>query len=77
MFLANWFRHPIETGALAPSSQQLATAMCDTMFLGDGSVVVELGPGTGPFTREILRRQAQCKNTTYLAFELSEEFVSR
>jgi len=76
MFLVNWVKHPIETGALAPSSKQLARAMCRTMYLGDNSVVVELGPGTGPFTKEILRIQGEHKNTTYLAFELSDEFLS-
>jgi phospholipid N-methyltransferase len=77
VFLANWVRHPIETGALAPSSEQLAAAMCETMYLGDNSVVVELGPGTGPFTKEILRIQQRHKNTTYVAFELSDEFIAQ
>jgi phospholipid N-methyltransferase len=77
VFLANWMRHPIETGALAPSSEQLAAAMCETMHLGDNSVVVELGPGTGPFTKEVLRIQQRHKNTTYLAFELSDEFIAQ
>ena len=76
MFLVNWVKQPIETGALAPSSKRLARAMCETMHLGDNSVVVELGPGTGPFTKEILRIQKEHKNTTYLAFELSDEFVA-
>jgi len=76
MFLVNWVKHPIETGALAPSSRRLARAMCETMYLGDNSVVVELGPGTGPFTKEILRIQGGHTNTTYLAFELSDEFVA-
>jgi len=75
LFLINWVKHPIETGALAPSSKQLARAMCNTMNLGDNSVVVELGPGTGPFTKEILRTLSEHTNTTYLAFELSDEFV--
>ncbi|GBG27905.1 Phosphatidylethanolamine N-methyltransferase [Hondaea fermentalgiana] len=77
LFLANWVKHPVETGALAPSSEQLAEAMCDTMDLGDNSVVVELGPGTGPFTAVILKRLSTSKNATYLAFELSKEFVDR
>jgi len=77
MFLSNWIKHPIETGALAPSSEQLAIAMTDTMNLGDNSVAVELGPGTGPFTKRILKLQAEKKNATYLAFELSPEFHQR
>ena len=46
LFLSNWIKHPIETGALAPSSKQLAIAMCDTMGIKEGAVVIELGPGT-------------------------------
>mmetsp|Transcript_11495 Transcript_11495/g.22594 ORF Transcript_11495/g.22594 Transcript_11495/m.22594 type:complete len:852 (-) Transcript_11495:317-2872(-) len=77
LFLANWVKHPVETGALAPSSEQLAEAMCDTMYLGDNAVVVELGPGTGPFSAAIIKHLGKSENTTYLAFELSKEFVDR
>eukprot|EP00516_Mucochytrium_quahogii_P008031 CAMPEP_0203746928 /NCGR_PEP_ID=MMETSP0098-20131031/2212_1 /ASSEMBLY_ACC=CAM_ASM_000208 /TAXON_ID=96639 /ORGANISM=" , Strain NY0313808BC1" /LENGTH=908 /DNA_ID=CAMNT_0050635181 /DNA_START=157 /DNA_END=2883 /DNA_ORIENTATION=- len=77
LFLANWVKHPIETGALAPSSQQLAVAMCDTMHLGNNAVVVELGPGTGPFTKEILKRLGGATGTTYLGFELNADFIDR
>jgi len=75
LFLANWVKHPIETGALAPSSRQLACAMCDTMYFANDAVVLELGPGTGPFTREILKRLEPFKDTTFIGFELNEQFV--
>jgi phospholipid N-methyltransferase len=77
MFLSAWVRHPRATGAIAPSSEQLADAVCDTMYLGDDAVVLELGPGTGPFTREIIRRIEHRSNTTFIAFELREEFIQK
>ena len=46
LFLSNWIKHPIETGALAPSSRLLAIEMCETMGIKEGAVVIELGPGT-------------------------------
>lgn len=66
VFLANWAKNPLETGALAPSSKDLALAMCETMYLGEGCVVLELGPGTGPFTREILARIENHDHANYL-----------
>ena len=77
LFLANWIRHPLETGALAPSSKQLARAMCDTMRIDHDCVVLELGPGTGSFTREILTRLQGKRQATYIGFELSELFVNK
>lgn len=73
LFLSNWIKHPIETGALAPSSRQLAKEMCDSMGITENSVVIELGPGTGPFTEEIFSRMNG--KGTYIGFELSPDFI--
>lgn len=51
-FLRNWK----SVGALFPSSRFLATAMVDSIDLSRDCTVVELGPGTGPFTRKLLSR---------------------
>lgn len=53
-FLSSWLEAPFSVGAVAPSSRSLARMM--TRDIRPGSRVVELGPGTGTFTREILRR---------------------
>ena len=46
------FRH---TGAIAPSGGRLASAMTDSIRRREGPKrVLEVGPGTGPFTRRIL-----------------------
>ncbi len=50
-------RNRRETGAIAPSGRFLARRMVEQLGeLTPGEVIVELGPGTGPFTRHLLRR---------------------
>jgi phosphatidylethanolamine/phosphatidyl-N-methylethanolamine N-methyltransferase len=51
-FLRSWVRNPIRVGAVAPSSRLLAKRMVSG--LESDATVVELGPGTGTFTRAIL-----------------------
>lgn len=54
-FACSWLANPLRTGAVAPSGPALAALM--TAGVGPGSgPVIELGPGTGPFTRALLRR---------------------
>lgn len=47
------------TAALLPSSPMLVSAMLDPVPLERARCVVELGPGTGTLTREILKRLPQ------------------
>ncbi|MEV5410153.1 methyltransferase domain-containing protein [Thermopolyspora sp. NPDC052614] len=56
LFLRQFLRSPIATGAIAPSSRYLAAAVTTPIPERGDPVVVELGPGTGPFTAEIQRR---------------------
>lgn len=53
-FLARMLRHPRIVGAIAPSSPALATAMVSAAQPFEGPVL-ELGGGTGVFTRALLR----------------------
>ena len=43
-------------GAIAPSSKSLGTAMARWLPSDSGSVVLELGPGTGAITQALLER---------------------
>jgi phosphatidylethanolamine/phosphatidyl-N-methylethanolamine N-methyltransferase len=56
VFLREFVRDPNRIGAVAPSGVQLASIMCDAADLAPGQAVVELGAGTGPFTRAIRER---------------------
>lgn len=56
LFLGQFLRAPATIGAVAPSSRRLAEAVCAPVPERGEPTVVELGPGTGPFTAEIQRR---------------------
>ena len=55
-FLGQWLKTPASIGAVAPSSVHLARAAAAPLPECGEPTVVELGPGTGPFTEEIQRR---------------------
>ncbi|GAA0427522.1 methyltransferase [Acrocarpospora corrugata] len=56
LFFGQFMRSPAMIGAIAPSSRRLAAAITVPIPEDGDPVVVELGPGTGPFTAEIQRR---------------------
>ena len=73
LFLRQFMRSPITIGAILPSSPALAEAMLAPIDFGAARTVVEFGPGTGAFTREIARRlRPGCR---YLGIELNPAFV--
>ncbi|MFJ7212277.1 class I SAM-dependent methyltransferase [Amycolatopsis sp. NPDC098790] len=49
-----FLRHPMLTGAIAPSSPRLAETMTAGLGLERAARVAELGPGTGVFTEAVL-----------------------
>jgi phospholipid N-methyltransferase len=52
-FFGSFLRTPARIGSVCPSSPALARAMIEGCHLERASAVVELGPGTGAFTRLI------------------------
>jgi len=56
LFLREFLRAPLRTGAQQPSSRALAAAMAAEIDLTADGPVVELGPGTGVVTRALLDR---------------------
>lgn len=85
-FLGRFVRHPATVGAIVPSTAQLAAAMIAPLLEAAGRravgedthtapiTVVELGPGTGAFTRAIVQRLTA--NDRFLAVELELEFCA-
>lgn len=73
-FLREFVRDPAHTGAIAPSSAGLAAAMTGWIAWDKVRVVLELGPGTGVFTRPILERLAP--GARLIAVELNGLFVT-
>lgn len=73
--LGRFVRNPRTVGAVAPSSRALARAMVAGLNMSGGARIVELGPGTGAITREIVPRlgpHARC-----LAIDIDPAFVTR
>lgn len=73
-FLATFVKHPLSVGAVAPSSRFLAHRMLEGTDLRQAETVVELGPGTGAFTRVILKHINP--SALYLAVEVNSGFAA-
>ncbi|MFK8045503.1 MAG: class I SAM-dependent methyltransferase [Crocinitomicaceae bacterium] len=71
-FLKTFFKERKQVGAVAPSSRFLVKKMCDAINFSEAKVIVELGPGTGVFTQEILNRASL--DSKIFVFELNEDF---
>ena len=73
-FVSGFVANPVETGSLVPSSRFLARRMLRPIDWPRVRLVVELGPGVGDLTRQILSRMhPQAK---LLAIELNAAFAS-
>lgn len=57
LFVWQYFRHMRTVGAIAPSSRFLAYRMSAPINFTAAKLIVELGAGTGSFTRALLRRR--------------------
>ena len=73
VFLGGLMRNPRNVGAIAPSSAQLARRVAQ--HVTPGSRVIELGPGTGVVTRELIARTGG--TGTLLAVDTDRTFVER
>jgi phosphatidylethanolamine/phosphatidyl-N-methylethanolamine N-methyltransferase len=56
LFLGKFLRHGTAIASVAPSSRWLSRATIANIDWGRAGVVVELGAGTGPITRELAAR---------------------
>ncbi|MEZ5987733.1 MAG: phospholipid methyltransferase [Planctomycetota bacterium] len=72
-FLRTFLSSPGSTGAIAPSSRVLARAMIAGLELGPDDLVLEFGPGTGPFTEAL--RGILAAPEQYLGIERNPDFV--
>lgn len=72
-FLAAFVRRPFETGSITPSSIHLAETIVSGMDIESANTIVELGPGTGVFTRLIHDRMKP--GACFLCFEINGDLV--
>lgn len=73
VFARNFFRNPKMLGSVIPSSRYLVSGLLRNVDWANARVIVELGPGVGTITREILKRMRP--DAVLLAFEINDEFV--
>jgi len=71
LFLKRFLANPGIVGALLPSSPALCREICSHINIESAEAVVELGPGTGVITDEILERINP--QTKFVAIELDEK----
>ena len=75
LFLRQFVQSPRTVGAVLPSSAALARAMLAPIDFASARTIVEFGPGTGAFTREIAARLTpECR---YLGIELNPRIRSQ
>jgi phosphatidylethanolamine/phosphatidyl-N-methylethanolamine N-methyltransferase len=67
-FLKQYLRNPFGTGGVAPSGRQLAKLMVLKLDPQPSEIIVELGPGTGAFTRELLAQGVEPANLILVEF---------
>jgi phospholipid N-methyltransferase len=72
-FLKVFLRAPALTSAIVPSSRWLAERMVEDLRLDQAKVVVELGAGTGAFTRAVQKELHPA--ATFLAVEINPVFA--
>lgn len=74
-FLNEFLKQGNSVGAVAPSSKQLVNKMLKPVNFKEVKCIVELGPGTGPITIELLKKMP--KNSILLVFEINQEFCEK
>jgi phospholipid N-methyltransferase len=73
LFLREFVRRPGQTGAIAPSSSYLTAEIVRQAGVRKADTIVEFGPGTGSFTREILRQKKE--NAFFVGIEMNPRLV--
>lgn len=74
IFLKSFLRKPTKVASIIPSSPQLISKVSGKFDFSEPRVIVELGPGEGCHTREIIRRMHP--ESRLILFELDDALAS-
>ncbi len=74
-FFWAWIQSPASVASVVPSSMELAAAMIEASEIEPGQRILELGPGTGVFTRALL--DAGVEERQLVLVEYSPEFSNQ
>lgn len=66
-FFQAWLRNPLRVAAVAPSGQALAKLITSEISRDTGPII-ELGPGTGAFTRALIARGVRQEDLALIEF---------
>ena len=72
-FIKQFIFHPLKTGAIAPTGDDLAELITDLADLKNTDAVVEFGCGSGVFTEKILKKISP--RAKFFALEINPDFV--
>lgn len=72
-FFKQFLKHPARTWAIFPSSSSLTAEMLSHIDFLHAECIVEVGVGTGEFTREILAQKNS--GTLFVGIDANEKFV--
>ena len=70
-----FLKHPRKIGAIAPSGKRLSAEMMAPIDFAAANVIVEYGPGTGSFTKELIARRRP--GTVLILIEQNKAFCER
>ena len=73
-FLKQFLKEKKMVGSIRPSSRFLTEKMLENVDFNSAKVIVELGPGTGVFTKKIIEKMAE--DAVLLVFELNDNFFN-
>jgi len=74
-FFKEFLKNSREIGSIMPSSQFLVRKMLSKINFTRAQTIIELGPGVGPITKELLRRMDP--KSTLMVFEMNEKFCDQ
>ena len=73
LFALNFIRNPLRNASIVPSSGAASRAMLEDIDFSSINTIVELGPGTGVFTAEIVKRSKP--DAKILLIEIEPSYV--
>lgn len=74
LFFVKNIKSPLVNGALVPSSSASVKAMLEGIDFSTIKTIVELGPGTGPYTAELIKRSL--KDTKIILIEIDSDYAN-
>ena len=72
LWFKNYIKHPLEIGAIFPTSKITSKLMASELEINKDLLVVELGPGTGRITQAILNKNVKAKDL--ILVEINDQF---